>query len=340
VGIGTLAPAAKVDIFSTDTAQVRLSHSATNYLELRVESDQVLQIISPNQTQSAILIGKNLPGFVNGGVGFSTGDRTQFYGGSGMRFLVGAGREVGFYTENTERMRVNAGGNVGIGLINPISKFHVQGSDAAVVVNRVQGAAGQTANLAEWRNAGGKTLVGVSPEGQLNIIANNDLGRATAGIYVAADVLNPTTNALYITTGGNGGRLFLGSPEKSANLDLSNVTSINNAPAYVTGNFALGGTANSHGISRVGNDVAIWTSSSNGRLLHYTNPAGFGVREVLRYVVLPGGNFGIGVEEPTEKLHVGGKIKATSINFTGLPTSAAGLETGDVWNDNGTLKIV
>jgi hypothetical protein len=35
-----------------------------------------------------------------------------------------------------------------------------------------------------------------------------------------------------------------------------------------------------------------------------------------------------------------GKIKASSINFTGLPTSVAGLEQGDVWNDNGTLKIV
>jgi hypothetical protein len=200
VGVGTLAPAAKVDILSTDTAQVRLSHSATNYVELRAKSDQVLQIISPNQsTNGAILIGKSLPGFVLGGVGFSTGDRTQFYGGSGLRFLVGAGREVGFYTENTERMRVNPGGNVGVGLHNPISKFHVQGSDAAVVVNRVQGAAGQTANLAEWRIAGGVLIAAITPTG---------------------------------------------------------------------------------------------------------------------------------------------KIKASSINFTGLPTSVAGLEQGDVWNDNGTLKIV
>jgi hypothetical protein len=191
VGIGTLAPAAKVDILSTDTAQVRLSHSATNYVELRVESDQVLQIISPNQTQSAILIGKNLPGFVLGGVGFSTGDRTQFYGGSGLRFLVGAGREVGFYTENTERMRVNAGGNVGVGLINPISKFHVQGSDAAVVVNRVQGAAGQTANLAEWRNAGGVLIAAITPTGKIKASSINFTGLPTSAAGLeAGDVWN------------------------------------------------------------------------------------------------------------------------------------------------------
>lgn len=39
-------------------------------------------------------------------------------------------------------------------------------------------------------------------------------------------------------------------------------------------------------------------------------------------------------------LQVDGKIKATSINFSGLPTSTTGLTTGDVWNDEGTLKII
>lgn len=49
---------------------------------------------------------------------------------------------------------------------------------------------------------------------------------------------------------------------------------------------------------------------------------------------------GIGTTTPSQKLDVNGKIKATSINFSGLPTSASGLSSGDVWNDSGTLKIV
>jgi len=34
------------------------------------------------------------------------------------------------------------------------------------------------------------------------------------------------------------------------------------------------------------------------------------------------------------------KVNASNINFTGLPTSSAGLSSGDIWNDSGTLKIV
>ena len=38
-------------------------------------------------------------------------------------------------------------------------------------------------------------------------------------------------------------------------------------------------------------------------------------------------------------LFVGGKINAANIKFSNLPTSNSGLLTGDVWNDNGILKI-
>lgn len=52
------------------------------------------------------------------------------------------------------------------------------------------------------------------------------------------------------------------------------------------------------------------------------------------------GNVGVGTPSPTEKLEINGKIKATNINFTNLPTSSTGLSSGDVWNNNGSLDIV
>ncbi len=35
-----------------------------------------------------------------------------------------------------------------------------------------------------------------------------------------------------------------------------------------------------------------------------------------------------------------GPIRISTLNVSDLPTSSAGLITGDVWNDAGTLKIV
>lgn len=34
------------------------------------------------------------------------------------------------------------------------------------------------------------------------------------------------------------------------------------------------------------------------------------------------------------------RIMGTTLNLSKLPTSSAGLASGDVWNDTGTLKIV
>ena len=40
------------------------------------------------------------------------------------------------------------------------------------------------------------------------------------------------------------------------------------------------------------------------------------------------------------QLHNPGELRGTTITLTALPTSDAGLETGALFNDNGTVKIV
>lgn len=35
-----------------------------------------------------------------------------------------------------------------------------------------------------------------------------------------------------------------------------------------------------------------------------------------------------------------GPMQGTTLTLTDLPTSSAGLETGSLWNDSGTVKIV
>lgn len=59
------------------------------------------------------------------------------------------------------------------------------------------------------------------------------------------------------------------------------------------------------------------------------------------------GDLGIGTLEPDEKLHVVGTIKATDINFTGIPSYGSNadanadvnLESGDVYRVNSSLRI-
>ncbi len=53
-----------------------------------------------------------------------------------------------------------------------------------------------------------------------------------------------------------------------------------------------------------------------------------------RFLIDASGNVGIGTTSPGNTLHVNGGVRLSS-----LPTSAAGLSTGDIWNDSGTLKI-
>lgn len=51
--------------------------------------------------------------------------------------------------------------------------------------------------------------------------------------------------------------------------------------------------------------------------------------------------YGIYIEEPTRgTTNYAIKTAGGNINFSNLPTSSAGLATGDLWNDSGTVKIV
>lgn len=93
------------------------------------------------------------------------------------------------------------------------------------------------------------------------------------------------------------------------------------------------------GIGDTNNTFSITKNAGVDGLLFRANTDIFGFDGNLM-TLLRSGNVGIGTITPTEKLEINGKIKATNINFSGLPTSSTGLITGDVWNDNGILKII
>lgn len=65
---------------------------------------------------------------------------------------------IGFGTTNLERMRIEAGGNVGIGTQAPVERLHVAGGEVVVDNGRSLG----------WRNSGGTTLLMLTLNGSNN----------------------------------------------------------------------------------------------------------------------------------------------------------------------------
>jgi hypothetical protein len=65
------------------------------------------------------------------------------------------------------------------------------------------------------------------------------------------------------------------------------------------------------------------------------------VTRVIRMVIMPDGKVGIGTVAPTTLLDVAGDVTTSgNVNFSGIPTSSAGLSAGDLWNNAGILTII
>jgi len=62
---------------------------------------------------------------------------------------------------------------------------------------------------------------------------------------------------------------------------------------------------------------------------------------IERMAVMPDGKIGIGTTAPAALLDVAGDVVTSgNVNFSGLPTSSAGLVSGDLWNNAGVLNII
>ena len=186
-------------------------------------------------------------------------------------------------TGGTERMRIAANGNVGIGTSSPASKLTVASSN--VTVNAGYGIAftgDQTRIMTPEDNVAGARIV---TPGEFNLATGGTAVRMTVdgSGNVGIGTSSPKTR-LQATAGGS--------------LNAPSLGSATNAPLYVTTiDTAYGLIA---GVNSSDGHVFLQAQRTDGKATAYNltlNEAG--------------GNVGIGTTSPSEKLHVVGNILAT-----------------------------
>jgi len=218
-------------------------------------------------------------------------------------------------------LTIDTAGKVGIGTTNPSSRLDVNGIGTFNQVRIGDSTTtnyGLIVNYADTRllqlKRGGNTafrVIADSSDGQVDIYDNS----GNSDIRLHAD------NDSYITN-----NLGIGTTSPSYKLD-------------VNGTSRVAGTIHMYGsVRNYSGDFSLHNAHQDSDILFKVN--GGGTTTTAMMIDGATSNVGIGTASPSEKLEVNGKIKATDINFSGLPTSSVGLSSGDVWNDGGTLKIV
>lgn len=265
VGIGTTSPSFALDV----TAGVGLNTSGTGVS---------LTIGANNATDKYLRIRNSNGNFEIG----SSGNQHYLYG-------IGASNFFTIYTNSTERFRIAADGNVGIGTTSPTAKLQVVGTANVIELKQASVGSATYYVMDNTVETGGKRYrFGYSG-------ASSDKGSFT--IYNATDNITP----FIITTSGSVG---IGTTSPTQVLEVAGFvmggttyrTSIgaSGAGAYIY----FGDTSNLYSIGRMGGYNSLFNISS------FNGPISFQISDSEKIRIDTSGNLGIGTTSPTSKLHI------------------------------------
>ena len=265
VGIGTTAPTKKLDVVSNTTYDgIQISGSAIPTLGIIDTTNNAKFVAYVRDSDATIGMETNHPLTIN--------------------------------TNNTERMRIGSGGNVGIGITAPTTKLHVVGQD----ITFYSGTAEQS--LQVGRNANERTEIFINDLQNkitaINDADNNDphkfiLNRAFLGTGANTfEIQKDGSVQLLIDTSGNVG---IGTTSPSAKLQITGSDGYlkfdsNGDNGFIKSDFNLDLYA----------DDTANNSSGYSNIRFFT----YGANEKMR--ITSGGNVGIGTTSPDTTLHVQG----------------------------------
>ena len=151
VGIGTTSPSTKLEVAGVTT----ISASTTNALYVNNSANSSAAIRSTNtylsiNANNYIILGSTTLNYRGIWALNNKPYRFQETDGTWVDILnlsgtdnvlkfgtitdVSTGGDIAFYTDNSEKMRIDSSGNVGIGTTSPSQKLHVKGDDATLLL--------------------------------------------------------------------------------------------------------------------------------------------------------------------------------------------------------------
>lgn len=366
VGIGTSSPAQLLHVLGTSTKALIATSSSTGFASVQTQSDggtNDLEIVQYGTAATSTYFGVNRAG-------------AAFLGASATTFGMGTkgASPVILATNNTERLRIDSSGNVGIGTNNPSIRLHVENaagsynstadnnvalylkSSSAAATNNFQGI--QFAALSGNSNNSAFTIgisspaTGYSPDlifsqrtgvstwvERMHIDGSGNLGIGTSSPARILHVASANPSAFFDRDGGNPGAIGLRGSRGTLSAPTQSLA--NDTLGAISGfGYTSASSFTSAGIANMTFYAAeALTSTAQGSYITFATTSIGTSTPSDRMLISSAGNVGIGTTSPVNKLDISGSFgRGAPVTKTGNFTLAA-TENWVICNGAGTITV-